>query len=121
MATGAADAGATTLQQRREAVVREHMESENVHDFDTTIGTFDHPRYEIIPTGEIHDGEEAVRQYFHDTRTAFPSGTADTTSPWSSYNGETSRYEYSDAGTPDRRPSSAISKAWSGPCTSSPG
>ena len=60
------------LREDREAVVREHMESENVHDFDTTIGTFDHPRYEIIPTGEIHDGEEAVRQYFRDTRTAFP-------------------------------------------------
>jgi len=27
----------------------------------------------------------------HDTRIASPSGTADTTSPWSSYNGETSR------------------------------
>jgi len=36
---------------RREAIVREHMESENVHDFDTTIGTFEHPRYEIISTG----------------------------------------------------------------------
>jgi steroid delta-isomerase-like uncharacterized protein len=61
-----------TLRSRREHVVREHMESENVHDFDTTIGTFSHPRYEIIPTGEIHDGEQAVRRYFADTRTAFP-------------------------------------------------
>ena len=49
---------------RREAIVREHMESENVHDFDTTIGTFEHPRYEIIPTGEVYDGEEQVRAYF---------------------------------------------------------
>ena len=61
-----------SLREDREAVVREHMESENRHEFDVTIGTFDHPRYEIIPSGEIHDGEEAVRQYFHDTRTAFP-------------------------------------------------
>ena len=60
------------LRERREAVVREHMESENVHDFDTTIETFDHPRYEIIPTGDVFDGEEAVRGYFDDTRTAFP-------------------------------------------------
>jgi len=72
MATGAADAGATTLQQRREAVVREHMESENVHDFDTTIGTFDHPRYEIIATGDVYDGEQEVRRYFAETRAAFP-------------------------------------------------
>jgi hypothetical protein len=32
------------LRVRREALVREHMQSENVHDFDTTIGTFGHPR-----------------------------------------------------------------------------
>lgn len=57
---------------RREAVVRRHMESENVHDFDTTMGTFAHPRYEIIATGQVHDGEAAVRQYFKDTRSAFP-------------------------------------------------
>jgi len=52
--------------------VREHMESENVHDFDTTIGTFSHPRYEIIPTGDVYDGETAVRAYFTETRRAFP-------------------------------------------------
>ncbi len=60
------------LRDRREAVVREHMESENVHDFDITIGTFSHPRYEIVPTGEVFDGEVAVRRYFLETRTAFP-------------------------------------------------
>jgi steroid delta-isomerase-like uncharacterized protein len=63
---------ATTLRERREAVVREHMESENVHDFDTTIGTFDHPRYEIIATGDVYDGEAEVRRYFAETRAAFP-------------------------------------------------
>jgi steroid delta-isomerase-like uncharacterized protein len=62
----------TDLRARREAVVREHMESENHHDFDTTIGTFSHPRYEIIPTGDIFDGEEEVRGYFAESRTAFP-------------------------------------------------
>ena len=61
-----------TLREAREATVREHMESENVHDFDTTIGTFDHPRYELIATGEVHDGEEEVRAYFAETREAFP-------------------------------------------------
>jgi len=52
--------------------VREHMESENVHDFDTTIGTFSHPRYEIVPTGDVYDGETAVRAYYEETRRAFP-------------------------------------------------
>ncbi|CAN5781803.1 hypothetical protein BH24ACT25_BH24ACT25_04650 [soil metagenome] len=60
------------LRDRREALVREHMESENHHDFEVTLGTFDHPRYEIVPTGDVFDGEEAVRRYFEDSRTAFP-------------------------------------------------
>jgi steroid delta-isomerase-like uncharacterized protein len=60
------------VRERREALVREHMESENRHEFDATIATFGHPRYEIIPTGEVFDGEEEVRRYFADSRTAFP-------------------------------------------------
>jgi len=56
----------------REAVVRRHMEAENVLDFDAVIATFAHPRYEIVATGEVHDGEAAVREYFRATRTAFP-------------------------------------------------
>ena len=43
-----------------------------MHDFDTTIGTFSHPRYELIPSGQVHDGEAAVRAYFRETRSAFP-------------------------------------------------
>ncbi len=60
------------LRERREALVVEHMESENDHDFEITMRTFGHPRYEIIPTGDVFDGDEAVRRYFEDTRTAFP-------------------------------------------------
>ena len=48
------------------------MESENRHDFDATIATFAHPRYELIATGETFDGEERVREYFAQSRTAFP-------------------------------------------------
>lgn len=60
------------LRARREAVVLEHMQSENVHDFDTTMGTFSHPRYEIVPTGDVYDGPEEVARYFEETRAAFP-------------------------------------------------
>jgi len=60
------------LRARREAVGREHMEAENVHEFDRVIDTFSHPRYELIATDRIHDGEDAVREYFRETRTAFP-------------------------------------------------
>ena len=60
------------LKAAREAIVREHMESENDHEFDRTMATFHHPRYEIVPTGEVHDGEEEVAGYFKESRTAFP-------------------------------------------------
>ena len=62
----------TSLREEREAIVRRHMEAENEHDFDTVIETFAHPRYELIATGQLYDGEEAVREYFRTTRSAFP-------------------------------------------------
>jgi steroid delta-isomerase-like uncharacterized protein len=60
------------LRDKREAIVREHMESENRHDFGTTMETFHHPRYELIATGDVHDGKGAVARYFEETRAAFP-------------------------------------------------
>jgi steroid delta-isomerase-like uncharacterized protein len=71
-AAASADRAETGLRARREAIVREHMESENRHDFDATIATFAHPRYELIATGETFDGEERVREYFAQSRAAFP-------------------------------------------------
>jgi steroid delta-isomerase-like uncharacterized protein len=62
----------TALRKAREAIVREHMESENDQEFDRTMATFHHPRYELIATNEVHDGEEAVARYFEETRSAFP-------------------------------------------------
>jgi steroid delta-isomerase-like uncharacterized protein len=63
---------ATTLRDRRDAVVREHMDSENRQEFDVTLRTFGHPRYELVPTGQVFDGEEEVRQYYAASRAAFP-------------------------------------------------
>jgi steroid delta-isomerase-like uncharacterized protein len=61
------------LRATRERLVIEHMESENTHDFDVTLATFaDHPRYEIVPTGEVYDGPEEVMSYYQQTRAAFP-------------------------------------------------
>ena len=56
----------------REAIVREHMESDNRHDFAATLATFEQPRYEIIPTGEVHDGPDEVMEYFRTSRATFP-------------------------------------------------
>jgi steroid delta-isomerase-like uncharacterized protein len=60
------------LRNKREKIVREHMDSENRHEFDDTLATFDHPRYELIGTGEVYDGAAEVMRYFDETRTAFP-------------------------------------------------
>jgi len=60
------------LRAERDAVIREHMESENRLDFDVTIATFDHPRYELVGTGQVFDGEEHVRNYYAASRAAFP-------------------------------------------------
>jgi steroid delta-isomerase-like uncharacterized protein len=60
------------LRAQRETIVREHMDSENRHEFEVTLETFDHPRYEIVPTGEVYEGEDEVRAYFDTTRRAFP-------------------------------------------------
>ncbi|MGI8662050.1 MAG: nitroreductase family protein [Acidimicrobiales bacterium] len=60
------------LDARREAVVRAHMEQENLHDFDAVIATFAHPRYELMGSNDVFDGEDDVRRYFATSRGMFP-------------------------------------------------
>jgi predicted ester cyclase len=60
------------LRRDRESIVRLHMDAENRLDFHTALGTFGHPRYELIATGTVHDGSDAVAQYFKDSRAVFP-------------------------------------------------
>jgi steroid delta-isomerase-like uncharacterized protein len=61
-----------SLRKRRERQVLEHMDSENRQEFDDTLETFEHPRYEIIPTGDVYDGPQEVADYYRSTRTTFP-------------------------------------------------
>lgn len=56
---------------RREAVTVEHMQSENVQDWQRTRATFSHPRYEL-PNGRVFDGHDAVMRYWIDGRTVVP-------------------------------------------------
>jgi steroid delta-isomerase-like uncharacterized protein len=65
-------ATAESLRDKRERIVQEHMESENRQEFDVTMETFEHPRYELVGTGEVYDGEEAVWRYYREGRAAFP-------------------------------------------------
>ncbi|MFD9704840.1 ester cyclase [Lentzea sp. NPDC059081] len=60
------------LRALREAIVLEHMESQNDHDFDTSLTTFPRPRYEIMASGQVLDGVDEVRAYWQRTRAAFP-------------------------------------------------
>ena len=60
------------LAERRLRIVREHMRSENDHRFEDTLATFEHPRYEIIGTGDVYDGADAVAEYYRASRAAFP-------------------------------------------------
>lgn len=56
----------------RVKVVHRHMEAENREDFDEVMGTFTRPRYELVPTGRVFDGESEVRDYFARSRAAVP-------------------------------------------------
>ena len=61
------------LRSRRLEVLEQHFTSEIDHDWDPCLATFrDVPRYEIVPTGQIHEGAEQVVEYHRNQRTAFP-------------------------------------------------
>ncbi|MEZ0580539.1 ester cyclase [Nocardioides sp. MH1] len=56
----------------REKLVLDHFHDEVAQDWDRTLSTFPHPHYELIPMLLVHDGDSDVREYYHDTRVAFP-------------------------------------------------
>lgn len=59
--------------RRRLEVLETHFKSEVDHDWDACLATFkDVPRYEIVPLGHVHEGDEAVRAYHAGQRRAFP-------------------------------------------------
>ena len=61
------------LRQRRLEVLEVHFQSEVYHDWDACLATFNgHPRYEIVPTSQVHDGDDEVLAYHRTQRIAFP-------------------------------------------------
>jgi steroid delta-isomerase-like uncharacterized protein len=66
----------TSLRQRREETVKQHIEAENRHDIEATIATFHRPRYEV--NGEPSDGEEAVRELLQGLTHGLPDLHAET-------------------------------------------
>ncbi len=71
------DIPAASVLDARQKLVLNHVRDEIAHDWDATLSTFPHPRYELIPTMTVHDGDAEVRKYYHDTRVAFPDQRAE--------------------------------------------
>lgn len=46
----------------REELVIKHVAGENDRDLEAVMSTFSHPRYEIMPSATVYDGDEEVRQ-----------------------------------------------------------
>jgi steroid delta-isomerase-like uncharacterized protein len=61
-----------SLQQRRGAIVQEHIAAEKAHDIPRTIATFHHPRYEVAPFCSVSDGEQAVHDLMAGLFASFP-------------------------------------------------
>ncbi len=60
------------VRARRQEIVLDHFRDEVAQQWDDVLSTFPHPRYEIIPTQTVYDGDAAVRGYYEETRVAFP-------------------------------------------------
>lgn len=60
------------LRAHREALVVEHMDAENRLDFDAAFNTFARPRYDLVGTGQVFEGPDAVMEYFRRSRLPFP-------------------------------------------------
>src|ERR1700712_2831604 len=60
------------VRARREQVVLDHFHDEVAQRWADVLSTSPRPRYEIVPTQTVHDGDAAVRGYYDETRRAFP-------------------------------------------------
>ncbi|MPY95165.1 MAG: hypothetical protein GEV08_19555 [Acidimicrobiia bacterium] len=62
----------TTLADRRDAVIAEHIEAECLHDVPRALRTFDTPHYHMYPLALDAPGAEAVADLLGAVFTAFP-------------------------------------------------
>jgi hypothetical protein len=65
------------LREKRDSVVLEHVQAENRHDVDASVATFHTPRYEVMPMGIAHDGEQAVGELLSGLFKGFPDFTVE--------------------------------------------
>ncbi len=55
----------------REEIVRAHVDAEMRGDWAAALATFHRPRYEIVATGEVHEGASAVSAFYAESERAF--------------------------------------------------
>lgn len=60
------------LREAREELLRRHLEAHTAGDIDGVVATFARARMELIASGRVLDGADAVRSYLQDRRRAFP-------------------------------------------------
>jgi steroid delta-isomerase-like uncharacterized protein len=61
-----------SLDDKRVALVNEHMRLENAYDFPGCVGVFGRPQYQLVADGELYDGQDRVRYFLAQNHTAFP-------------------------------------------------
>lgn len=59
--------------------MRDHVAAEARGDWAAALQTFHHPRYEIVATGEAHDGAAQVSRFYAESAGAFPDLSFETT------------------------------------------
>lgn len=58
--------------KRREELVLRHVAAENQRDLEAIMATFSHPRYEIVPSATVYNGDAEVRQMIIDQWASMP-------------------------------------------------
>lgn len=60
------------LRDARESTLRAHLDAHNAGDVDGVLATFARPRIELVASGRVLDGADAVRAYLLERRHSFP-------------------------------------------------
>lgn len=60
------------IRAAREALLRAHLEAHNAGDVDGVLATFSTPRVELVPSGRVFVGADAVRAHLEERRRSFP-------------------------------------------------
>jgi steroid delta-isomerase-like uncharacterized protein len=60
------------LREVREELLGRHLRAHSVGDIDGVVATFTRPRMELIASGRVIDGPDALRAYLQERRRAFP-------------------------------------------------